>query len=397
VALERIGGPAKNDRRARLAVENLPPLAWRVVDLLPGATPAPPAAVSLSLLADAGRPASRATATRVILQNARVRAEWRSGALASLNIDGSELVAAPSFTVSDYADQGGLWRMGNEMPGCTLSPLAAAGDAAVLELTEASALSARVGFRSSTGLSEARLDAGSAGLTLALTTAAPMNATRTVAFALTPVTGAVLTTAQPAGAVERPLERVYAPTFWPAVDWVSYGGTAILLRQSTGARMSAAGQLELMAVRDVRAEECDIEGGTGSDPGTHRIEWRIERAATTAAAARAALAFNRPLTVLPVAAASVAAPDLPAERSLASLDGEGVLTAAKPAERGEGIILRALLVPGPATLHLPPQLANRQLVRVDALERDLEALGAAGDTVVLDPARYGALATVRLR
>jgi hypothetical protein len=59
--------------------------------------------------------------------------------------------------------------------------------------------------------------------------------------------------------------------------------------------------------------------------------------------------------------------------------------------------VRALLLPGPATLHLSAQLADRQLVRVDAVERDLEALGSAGESVVLDPARYGAIATLRLR
>jgi hypothetical protein len=34
---------------------------------------------------------------------------------------------------------------------------------------------------------------------------------------------------------------------------------------------------------------------------------------------------------------------------------------------------------------------------VDVAERDLEELGAAGEAITLDPARYGAIATLRLR
>ena len=61
----------------------------------------------------------------------------------------------------------------------------------------------------------------------------------------------------------------------PAVEWVEVAGWAVLLRQSTGVRMSTPGDVELMAARDARAEKCDAEGGSGSDAGKHRFEWRI--------------------------------------------------------------------------------------------------------------------------
>jgi hypothetical protein len=329
-----------------------------------------------------------------------VRAELRHGALTSLTVDGTELLAGDSFLVHEYGDDGGLWRLGNEMPvlGCALRPSPAPVDVGALEVLEQSALSVRVAYRSATALREARLDAGSAGLALALTTSAAPATTRTAAFALAAADADRLTTAQPGGFVERPLERVYTPTFWPAVDWLTVGGTAVLLRQSTGARMSSPGQLELMAVRNAQSEQCDVEGGMGTDGDAHRIEWRLERAATPADAARAALAFNRPLELLAAAPSAGATPDLPAQSAaLATLDGAGVLSAIKPADRGDGVIVRVLLLPGPATLHLSPPLVGRALTQVDAAERDLMPLGTAAESLALDRDHFGAIVTLRLR
>ena len=218
--------------------------------------------------------------------------------------------------------------------------------------------------------------------------------TRTATFAL--VAGAPLRTSLAGGFAERPVERVYSPTFWPAVDWITVGGTAILLRQSTGVRFGAGGTVELMVVRDARNEQCDIEGGTGSDPDSHRIEWFVERAASPADAARAAQAWNRPV-VLAAAGASDADADRPLEESLISIDGDGVISALKPAERGDGVIVRVLLEPGPATLHLSPLLAGRTQMRTDAVERDLDVIGPPAATITLDRSRFGSIATLRLR
>ena len=261
-------------------------------------------------------------------------------------------------------------------------------------MLERSRLSARVAFVSATAVREARLDAGAGGLELALTTSAQQATTRTATFAL--VAGAPLRTSLAGGFAERPVERVYSPTFWPAVDWITVGGTAILLRQSTGVRFGAGGTVELMVVRDARNEQCDIEGGTGSDPDSHRIEWFVERAASPADAARAAQAWNRPV-VLAAAGASDADADRPLEESLISIDGDGVISALKPAERGDGVIVRVLLEPGPATLHLSPLLAGRTQMRTDAVERDLDVIGPPAATITLDRSRFGSIATLRLR
>ncbi len=189
--------------------------------------------------------------------------------------------------------------------------------------------------------------------------------------------------------------RLDDPTFWPAVEWAQAGEAAVLACQSTGVRFSSAGEVELMVVRDAEKEVCDLEGGTGTDLDPHRIEWRVERAISPAAAAQAAQAFNRPVLALPVTA-SAGADDLPRASSLYRVSGEGLLSTAKPADRGEGLIVRVLLVPGPLTLELPPALVGRRLTRTDAAERDLEDLGETPAQLRFDRERYGAIATVRI-
>ncbi|HEY3356607.1 MAG TPA: hypothetical protein VGQ83_25375 [Polyangia bacterium] len=385
----------------RLAVRDLGPWSWRAIDLVPGAA-APTAAPTVALLDAAGQPASGAAVVRVVLQNERVRAQWDLAAagagfaLTSLSIDGAEALAADSFFTTDYADDGGLWRLGQEMPGCALTPLAPAAETETVTADESGALTARVVFATPTTRRTARLDAGDAGLTLTHAGRAAVGTTRTVWFAFAADPGAPLRTSAPGGFLERTPERVYTPTYWPAVAWAAAGPFAVLLRQATGVRFGAEGTLELLALRDARQERCDLLGGTGSDPEAHEVEWRLVRAETAALAEAAAQTWNRPVVVV-AAPPPAAAPDLPAEQSLAALEGDGVLTALKPADRGDGVILRALLLPGPATVRLGPALAGRHAVRVDAAERDLEDLGPAGDTLTLDAARYGAIATVRLR
>src|SRR5205823_201169 len=113
----------------------VPPFGWRAVDLHPGAAPIAPR-VSVQITSDT-----------VVLKNDHVQATFtRSAArflLTSLQVDGVEAIAAPSFTVTEYADQGGLWRLGHEMANCHFNANAAGGSDTV-KLLEASPLTARV-------------------------------------------------------------------------------------------------------------------------------------------------------------------------------------------------------------------------------------------------------------
>ena len=352
----------------------------------------------LPLLAAAKAAAESALGTGPVLLNPASTAQrgvppfgWRSGAPeagAMLDLCGPDLCwTKPGvFEVIEYADMGGLWRLGHEMKGCSLTPIPSnpCGDDGVW--VEDSPTVRRLRFTGPAATCEVWTEAGMEGVGFAIETGAAEGTTRTVRLHLGQP--GPQRTSLAGGWAERPVERVYSPTFWPAVEWASVGTSAVLLRQSTGVRFDGQGGIELMAVRDARSEKCDFEGGEGSDTATHRIEWRIVRAEPPLGAARAAQRFNRPL---------VAVAGLSGEGSLLTAEGEGLVTAVKPAERGEGVIVRALLSPGPLTLHLGPGLSGRTATRCDAAERDLAPLGAAAQTLVLDKATFGAIATVRLR
>jgi hypothetical protein len=395
-----VAGTQPGSATVRVALTGVPPWSWTMVDLLPG-TPAAAPAVSLSLLDASGGPATGAEVARVVLSNAHVRAQFDAGAagfaLTSLSIDGTEGIAAPSITVTDYADMGGLWRLGNEMgPGCTLTPMPPAALPSTVQVIESTALEAHVAFVAPTFTVEASVGAGASGLDLAVATGAAEATTRTVTLSLAAPAEANLITSSPAGWQLRAPTHIFDPTFYPAVGWAEVAGWAVLLRQSTGVRMATPGVVELMTARDARTEQCDVMGGTGSDPGQHRIEWRIERVVAAADAERAAQSFDRPLDLLFEWPLQAATTDLPAQSSLASADGDAVLSAIKPADRGGGVVLRALLMPGPGTLTLSPSLAGRQLTVVDLAERNGTSLGTAGTSVALDPATYGGIAGFRL-
>jgi hypothetical protein len=389
----------------RLALTDLGPWSWRAIDLRAGVTAPLPAAPVASLLDAAGQPASGDAVVLVRLANEHVSATWerpadraRAFALTSLTFDGVEALAGESFVVSDYTDEGGLWRMGHEMAGCSyaaIPPSAEEAQGETVTVLESTGLRASVVFTSARATREASLVAGGAGLDLALTAAADVGTTRAVAFAFVTAPDDPLRTSAAGGFLERTPERVYSPTYWPAVAWASSGPHAVLLRQSTGVRFGASGEVEVLAVRDARQERCDVEGGTGTDPDAHRLEWRLVRAESPAAAEAAAQAFNRPLVAVPNVVPGTQA-EFPLEASLAQIEGDGVLQALKPADRGDGIILRVLLLPGPATVR-SPLLQQFQVVRVDAAERDLEELGPFGEALTLDAARFGAIVTLRLR
>jgi len=401
--LEVVGTPLPTDTTAtlRLGLAGVAPFSYRVIDLLPGAATNAPSDVALRLEDASGAPATGASVARVVLSNAGVAAtlEQEGGvfALTSLKLGGVETLAGASGVVHDYADQGGLWRLGNEMPGCALTPLAEPPEVETVEVLDTPGLLARVVFHGPTADREVALASGATGLSFAITTGAAQATTRTVAFGFSVPDTAVLTTSEPAGWAERAPEFVYSPTFWSAVGWAQVGGVAVLLRQSTGVRMSEPGQVELMAVRDAREEQCDVEGGTGSDTGTHRIEWQLVAASTPFEADQLAQAWNRPLGAQVVPLAQSATLDLPREQGLLEVSGEGTVSALKPADRGSGVILRALLTPGPLTITLPASMVGAHVTQVDVAERDGASRGVAGKTLVLDKATYGSIASVRLQ
>ena len=385
--LSQTGGSA----RLRVFAPKLQPFSWRAIDLVAGDAPAGPQVVVQFFGAD-GQTAEAGHAVRAVIFNQRARAELSPAGLTSLRIDGAEALSETSFTVREFQDQGGLWRMGHEMAGCATTE-SAVPQTGSFELREASKFAARVALRTGDAVREVAIEAGGAGVSLALETAARAATTRTASFAL--AGAGPLTTSLAGGFTQHAGDTLYAPTYWPAVSWAAAGGWAILLRQSTGVRRDAAGRVDLLAVRNVAAEQCDIEGPStdNSDSGTHRIEWRVERAATPAQAEIAAQAWNRPARLIAVGIGNGIGNGLPAEASLMRIEGPGVISALKPADRGDGVIVRALLMPGPVSVVPGPLLAGRAATLADSSERDLSAL----PSLSLRQETAGALQTIRLR
>jgi hypothetical protein len=80
--------------------------------------------------------------------------------------------------------------------------------------------------------------------------------------------------------------------------------------------------------------------------------------------------------------------------SVISISGGGIVSTVKPADRGQGVIVRVQLVTSAATLALPPTLPHSTITMTDLAERDLGALPTSA-TIGLDPGS-GSLRTLRI-
>ncbi|MSQ82721.1 MAG: hypothetical protein EXR77_07365 [Myxococcales bacterium] len=139
--------------------------------------------------------------------------------------------------------------------------------------------------------------------------------------------------------------------------------------------MVQPGQLQVLVARDARAEQCDIMGGNGSDPTVQRVEFRIDRVATPAEGDRMAQFFNHPAILAVAPPAIVASPigqSPPQAVGFDVLSGQATILASKPAERGNGRVLRLLLLDDqPVVLQPRQHAAALPFVFVDLAERDL--------------------------
>ncbi len=344
-----LAGEATDTTLYRAWVPTTDAWSWTTLDLLPApsGTPAISGSMKLTLRDAAGLPTDATGAVTVVLdtqfgETAKWQRQNGAWSLVSYQVLGAEAIASPSLRLLDRADDGGLWRMGHEMPGCAVTALPVPATAnEQLEIVTQTPQLVRLRFVGATATWEAWMTTGGGGLNVALLTGAAEGTTRTATLQLVAKATDTLVTASPAGWQELTSQKLFAPTFWPAVDWLHVGNWAVLLRQSTGVGMAQPGVLELMAARDARKEKCDVMGGDGSDTGVHRLEWRIVGVVKPADSAGLAQAFARPLVALPVKLHGQAA-DRPLLSGLAiAAPYTSHVSAIKPASRGGGIILRA--------------------------------------------------------
>jgi hypothetical protein len=337
--------------------------------------------------------------------------EAAGGAIVSAeSAGGAPLLAGPANDLVSYRDSGGLWRMGHEFRGGRLLEGARASDRpAGLSVCE------RAG-----GLELActtSLDGEPIRRLLWLTNDSPLiygrvegraapGRTVTVRFPSGLAAG-WLTMDAAGGVVERPLNRVYDPTFWPvqrfwhATDTRSGRGLALFLGLPGAVALGEDGRLEAVALRNATGERAWglvpllATPARGDEREAHTFDYALLFTAAgdwreNALAQRAqelAAPWQEPgSAALRALAGSVAAVDRP----------DVAVIAAKPAWRGEGIVVRLYTLTAfgaPITLRLPGREV-RSAWLCDARERDLEPLEVQDGAVRLS--MPGALATIRL-
>ncbi|MBN2494987.1 MAG: hypothetical protein JXR96_10385 [Deltaproteobacteria bacterium] len=381
-----------------------------------GIDPAPGQAaggVCLEMLSAGAPTQDPSAADEVVMENGLVRAVlsrqagWALTSLVDLE-RGREMLRAPSAGLVPYRDDGGLWRLGMETPGvqgCGFTAgedlTASGGDLSVLH---AGPVVAAVQIASPPGtrdyVREFRLEESAGWLELLAEGAASEGFTITTRIE-SAVRDGVLSTAVPAGMVQRPFEKIFSPTFWPVTECADLSapaagmGLSVLTAQSTGVSADESGRLEVLLLRNARSEKCDILGGVGTDPARHRLRLALYPHAGDASSARvleAGLAYNAPARAVWTDSHAGALPDSGALVTL----GEGAwVSALKRAEDGNGFVIR--LSGGEPVLEIEPGLLDfGSAVYVDAIERSLDLPPPAWQARRLLAVHRGALTSLRL-
>ncbi len=377
----------------------------------PDAPPAPPAEPPRWELCDG--------ALEVTTRNYRLRMTEELGGcvanLRSMEPDGSvgpELLSGPANDLVAFRDSGGLWRLGHEFNGGTFRLCC-----------RSSQSTASIAAEERDGLLEVRVDSTLAGrpmvrwlwlrddlpvIRMRLVGAAAHRRSITCRFP-TYLDHGELTMDVPGGVLQRPLLKVHDPTFWPASTFahlVQPGGgrgLAAFLGGPASLSVSPDGVVDLLALRNAPREVAwrvlpiPAHPASGHDGGTHAFDyavWFTERGdyrenGLPALAAR----------VLDEQRERPGAPDHAAlADDLLRADREDVqVAAAKPADRGRGLIVRlAGQAPAGASANLTCQLGGiRRATLCDARERDLQSLEVAGGSAHVP--LQGAITTVRLQ
>ncbi len=354
----------------------------------------------------------------------RVVAPWgvatfdpdRGGTLVGLTgPDDAELLAGPTFELVGYAESGGLWRMGQELHGGRWAEADRTGrhpaDIEVEILAGTAHLTVRTTLdrRPVTLRHLLRPEAP----TVVTRTSVPAPARRTVTLVTRPPGPATsVTMHQPGGVVARPLRRWYDPTFWPLHSFASTvagregqppGGVVVATATPTGVHVAPDGTVEVVVARTAVKEVAF--GVVPVMAPAWGLRWGPQQAVVAvgwprSAGPAAALALGRRLTGVVDEVAGRPRPDLPVRvEGAAGADLEVV--ALKPADRGEGTIVRLrdwALDGGGRTVMLAVDpvlgIEVEAAVLVDSLERDGSPLAVVGPRVEVPI--VGHLTSVRL-
>ncbi|MBN1658313.1 MAG: hypothetical protein JXA93_07935 [Anaerolineae bacterium] len=325
--------------------------------------------------------------------------------------DGRQILAGLANDLVCYHDRGGLWRMGHELWGKTMREIGRAsrqraqidvveqdGGLEIVCETEFDGLPVlrRLAFRADSPLIHLRVEGRAAD-----------RRTLSVQFETTMAPHALVMD-QPGGVVERPLEKVYAPTYWPVQrflhtrDSAAGHGVALCVRRPSAAAWRDRGRLELVAVRNARQERLfGFVPPAASPPwGDGRLPHAFDYALLFTPGGNwrdndlDVISHGLGATPWHEDACSWHASNY---QGLVTTDRHDiVVTAVKAASRGEGLIARlyTLTTPPPGVTLTLTHGEVEHAALCDARERDLAPLDVHAGRVHLS--MPGALATVRL-
>lgn len=332
-------------------------------------------------------------------------------------LEGTHLESGKQFLVGlsndlvCYRDSGGLWRMGHEYRGGELREVARASDQqARLNVTEHEGgieISCLSEFAGDTVERRMWFEAGSPLIRLRIEGRAPERHTITVRFQ-TDVSTSMLVMGTPGGVVNRPIQKIYQPTFWPFQDFVfvrdflSGHGMAILQPLPGAVAYKAGGEIEIVALRNATRERAfgllplPANPATGHERDISVLEyallftreggWLHNDLQTHALLMRHGPWMNQHESDLVHLAASVVKVNRP----------DVWVSAAKPASRGEGLVVRLRTVGGRG-IRVGLSVQDRSISQAclcDARERDLEPIEVSDQRAYLS--MPGSIATVRL-
>ena len=363
---ERRPDGSLSEARIGFVAQDVPPIGIKTFFLSEDTRPYPSFATSTRLERTAGG--------TILLENDYYRLVMdlsRGATLTSLveKATGSEFLhgAAAGGDVVVWKDLGGLYRLGNEIHEGGLKEVFHTGSIPVTryDVLEQGPLRVRVCAETAWSYpirQEILLTEGLGRIEGRVTVRAPLETAFTLRYATNSRNGH-LTMAVPYGEATRPEQKLYSPTFWPGIEWVSLNTTAggpafdMTVIGSRGWRFSSEGLLECMLHRNALIELPDILGPPGTDPDSHTITYALFPSSRGDWLTRApwvqARAMNAPLMA---ALTDVHGGAIPPSLSIASVDdARAEIVAIKRPEdaEAEGLFVRIFRYgPEPITVRL---------------------------------------------
>lgn len=331
--------------------------------------------------------------------------EVRGGSLVSLRLDGREWLRGPGLDLVAYRDSGGLWRLGHEFAGGVFREVArsSAEPAAIEVVSEGGGVTIRVQSRLLGATFERRVHVRPKDpvLRFRIEGRPPEGHTVTAAWPVD-VSSDKLHMNVPGGRITRPRHKLYEPTFWCARSLAhvhdARGGVAVFLGGPAAVSLGADGVLEHIVTRDARREMAFGVLPVLAHParGSQRTITALVGGLRLLGPGDAAH-HGLPMDVTEVLDEGPWAEAPRFSAFLTSDDPRVTVGAVKPADRGNGVVVR-LHRHDSAVDQVNLSCAVGEILaawRCDALERDAAPLHVEGGEVVVPLAR--ALTSVRLR